>query len=270
MNVIVIAPKGKMGEMIVQEVFKNKDLQLVGAVGRTKSDYIGEDIGLVCKLGKLLNIRVEDDLESIIELCDVIIDFSMVAVSLEVLEKAIKYNKALVIGTTGFNDKQLKLIEEAKTKIPLIYAANTSYLMFVLKKMLRLACSEFNKSVDYEIIEMHDAKKLDAPSGTSKELGEIICECLDTSLDKAMCNGRFGKDGRGQHLENTIGYHSVRAGNISSTHTIIMGAEGERIELTHRSYDFRTFARGACKCALYLNNKKPGYYSVDDVLENNQ
>lgn len=264
MKVIVIGPRGKMGKFITKAAAEMEGLTLAGAVAPPGRDYIGQDLGEVAMIGKRLGIPVSDSLESIIDICDVIIDFSTKEYSLYVLECAVNHGKALVCGTTGFTDNEKALFKNAAKSIPILYAANTSKLVNIMNKLLEIAAKALRKDVDIEILEMHDNKKLDAPSGTSKEMGEIIAGAMGEELESVA---RYGRHGLREREPGTIGYHSLRAGNISSSHSVYFGCMGERLEITHHAYSFECFARGACDCALFLKDKNPGYYSIQDVLQ---
>lgn len=263
MNVIIIGPRGKMGKLITQVAAAREDMTLVGAVGPKGRDYIGKDLGLVAMTGSDLGVPVTDDLESIIDTCDVIIDFSTKEMAMEVVDAAVRHGKALVCGTTGFSPEEFQKFRDAAAYIPMLYAANTSKLVNVMNKLLEIAASTIGEEADIEILEMHDQWKKDAPSGTSKEMGAIIAKAMGKNLDDIAVYGRHGSDPREQ---GTIGYHSLRAGNIPSSHSVFFGFMGERLEITHHSYNWECFARGACDCAVFLDGKEPGFYTIKDVL----
>ena len=174
MKVIVIGPRGKMGKLITQVAASRDDMELVGAIAPKGRDYIGKDLGTVAMTGFELGVPVTDDLESIIDSCDVIIDFSTKEMAMEVLDLAIAHKKALVCGSTGFSTEEMKRFEEAGKQIPMLYAANTSKLVNIMNKLLELVTATLKDEIDIEILEMHDQWKKDAPSGTSKEMGEIM------------------------------------------------------------------------------------------------
>ena len=263
MKVIVIGPKGKMGKLITQVAASRDDMELVGAIAPKGRDYIGKDLGTVAMTGFELGVPVTDDLESIIDSCDVIIDFSTKEMAMEVLDLAIAHKKALVCGSTGFSAEEMKRFEEAGKQIPMLYAANTSKLVNIMNKLLELVTATLKDEIDIEILEMHDQWKKDAPSGTSKEMGEIMAHALGKELSDIAV---YGREGESPREPGTIGYHTLRAGNIPSSHTVYFGGMGERLEITHHSYNWECFARGACDCAAYLEGKCPGFYSIKDVL----
>lgn len=262
-KVLVIAPKGKMGKLIVQIVNERDDMKLVGTVAPPGRTYIGEDSGIAAGLGIKIGSPVFDNIDDVIGHCDVIIDFSTTEMSMAVLAKAVSNNKAVVCGTTGFTKDELVNFEKAAKVIPVIHAANTSKAVNCMNKLLEMTTKAIGYDADIEIIEMHDRKKLDAPSGTSKEMGHIIAENLDVSFDDVA---KYGRHGKGERPENEIGYHSIRSGDISSSHTVIFGMMGERLEITHHAYNWLCFARGACDCAKFLDDKTTGMFHVSDVI----
>lgn len=263
MKVIVIGPRGKMGRLITQIAAARDDMELVAGIAPKGRDYVGTDLGLAAMVGHELGVPVVDDLGCVIEKSDVIIDFSTKENAMSVLELAIEYKKGLVCGTTGFSEEEFELFKKASEKIPVLYAANTSKLVNVMNKLLEFATSVIGEEADIEILEMHDQWKKDAPSGTSKEMGEIIAHALGRELRNVAI---YGREGEAPRDKGTIGYHSLRAGNIPSSHTVYFGCMGERLEITHHSYNWECFARGACDCAAYLADKGPGFYTIQDVL----
>lgn len=264
MKIIVVAPRGKMGKLITQAAASREDLELVAGLGPKGRDYIGEDLGTVAMTGRTLGVPVTDDLESVIDRCDAIIDFSTREVSLEVLAAAVAHKKALVCGTTGFSEDEMARFHEAAKTIPMLYAANTSKLVNVMNKLLEMVTRTVGDELDIEILEMHDQWKKDVPSGTSREMGEIMAHALGKELEDIAIYGR--EKGENPRKPGTIGYHSLRAGNIPSSHTVYFGGLGERLEITHHSYNWECFARGACDCAAYLEGKAAGFYTIQDVL----
>ena len=263
MKDIVIGPRGKMGRLITAAAAARDDMELVAGIAPRGRGYIGQDLGVVALTGCELGIPVTDDLESVIDLCDVIIDFSTKETAMEVLDLAITHRKALVCGTTGFNQEEMLQFQRAAEEIPMLYAANTSRLVNIMNKLLELVAATLKDEIDIEILEMHDQWKKDSPSGTSREMGEIMAHALGKELDEIAV---YGREGSSPRRPGTIGYHSLRAGNIPSSHTVFFGGMGERLEITHHSYNWECFARGACDCAAFLADKEPGFYTIQDVL----
>jgi len=244
---LITAPKGNMDKLIVKAAANHPDIQIIGGLGPKGRDYIGMDVAMVAGLHSPLGAKVFDDINDIIENCDMIVDFSTVELSMEVLEAALAHKKALICGTTGFNQEQEKRLQEASESIPLLIAANTSYVVNVMNRLLAEASQKLKGRADIEIIEMHGATKKDAPSGTAREMAHVV--------EKAAGE------------ENLVSFHSIRAGDIPSSHTVIFGCMGERLEITHHAYNWDCYAEGACQAIEYLSNKGPGLYLMEDVVQ---
>ncbi len=261
-KIIITAPRGKMGRLITQCAAAREDIEIVGALGPEGRDYIGKDLGDVAMVGRSLGVPVVSDLKEIIDKADVIIDFSTVEEGRRILKQAVAHGKALVCGTTGFTEEDRAAFAEAGKTIPCMLAANTSRLVNILYKLVREAAA-LAPNTDAEILEMHDAKKLDAPSGTAKELGAFIAEARSQKTEDVT---RYGRQGRCPRNDGEIAFHSIRGGDISSSHTVYLVGTGERLELTHHSQSFMCFATGAVDCALYLADKPAGSYTVQDCF----
>ena len=169
-RVAVTAPRGAMDSLILQEAYKNEEIEVVGAVGTPGRDYIGKDAGLVCGLGQEIGAPVVDDIGKIIDDCDIVIDFSRVELSMQILDACLRHGKGLICGTTGFSEEQTEVLLAAGDKIPMMKAANTSFVVNVMRKILGIAAEKLGSKAKIEIIEMHSATKRDAPSGTAIEL----------------------------------------------------------------------------------------------------
>ncbi len=263
MRIAVTAPRGKMGALIIQAIVARPNLTLTSVIAPAGRDYIGQDAGFVCGVGKPTGILITDDWDAALEHADVLIDFSTVEVARIAVEEAIKHSVALVCGTTGFSEIDKYLFIKASKVVPVLPAANTSRVIFLMKQLLEQAAAGLQGRADIEIIEMHDHNKLDAPSGTAKELGQAICAATGQDWEKSAV---FGRKGHGQRAPGELGYHSIRAGDISSSHTVLFGLMGERMEITHHAHNWRCFAEGALDCAAFLEGKGPGIYSVEDVF----
>lgn len=249
-KVIITAPRGQMDSLIVEEAWKNEAIEIVGCVGRPGADYIGKDIGTVVPaIGEKTGITVCESINEVIDKCDLVVDFSSVELSMEVLECCKKAGKALICGTTGFSDEQTEKILAAGETIPVMKAANTSYVVNVMQKLLAEAAAMLGEKCKIEVIDMHDQYKKDAPSGTAIELGEAMAEAAP---DKTY---------------DDITFHSVRAGNTPSSHRIIFGCRGEMLQISHDAYDHRCFALGACDAVLFMAGKPAGVYSMGDVAD---
>ena len=196
MKVIVIGPRGKMGKLITQVAAERDDMELVAGVAPACRDYVGQDLGMVALIGRNLGVPVVDDLAAVIDDCDVIIDFSTRENALKVLDLAVKHGKALVCGTTGFSKEEFARFKEAAKTIPMLYAANTSKLVNIMNKLLEMVTKTLGEDADIEILEMHDQWKKDAPSGTSKEMGEIMAHAMGKELSDIAVYGREGESPR--------------------------------------------------------------------------
>lgn len=261
MNIVVIGPNGKMGKLITKIAYQRSDMNVIAGVAPKGRDYIGKDIGMVSTMGIETGAFVVDDIESIIEKCDVIIDYTNPVCSMKMIETALRYKKSVVCGTTGFSRNQVDRIIQISKEIPVVYAANTSRIVNLMYKLLEITAKAIGNVSDIEIVEMHDKNKKDAPSGTAKEMGEIIAKELDKELEDIAVFGR-----KEERVAGSIGYHSLRAGDISSSHTVMFGLMGERLEITHHAHNWECFAQGACEAAAFLYRKEPGLYTVKDVL----
>ncbi|MDO4518380.1 MAG: 4-hydroxy-tetrahydrodipicolinate reductase, partial [Bacillota bacterium] len=242
-KVVITAPKGAMDSLIVQEAYKNENIEIVGCVGRTGAEYIGEDAGFISGVGHDIGVKIYDSLEAevdgkmLIDLCDVVVDYSSIGLSLDVLKVCENHGKALLCGTTGFSEEELEEFAKASKSIPMMQTANTSYVVTVMKKLLREAARMLENKAGLEIIELHSDTKLDAPSGTAKELAEEMAA------------------GMKEKTYDDITFHSVRAGNTPSSHHVLFGCQGEMFQITHDAYDWRCYAIGACDAILFLGNK---------------
>ncbi|EJP6473570.1 4-hydroxy-tetrahydrodipicolinate reductase [Clostridium botulinum] len=263
MKIIVIGPRGKMGRVVTKSCYNNENIKLIAAVAPRGRDYIGQDLGIVANLGKNIDCKVVDNLESVIGKCDCIIDFTDPETSMDVFEKALKSKKSVVCGTTGFSEEEINRINEISKEIPVVLAGNTSMVVNLMYKLVELAANTIGNMSDIEIIEMHDRYKKDAPSGTSLEIGDVLAKTFNKELKELAQFGRYGK---GEREEEKITYHSLRAGDISSSHTVMFGLMGERLEITHHAHNWECFANGGCQAALFLKDKKPGLYSMKEVL----
>lgn len=262
MKLLITAPAGKMGRLVVREALaRPEDFTIVGAVGNPERDYIGKDVGLAANCGTV-GALTYGSIGEIISACDGVVDFSTPAVTMEVLDACVRHKKPLLIGTTGFTPAQEKQIDRAAAVIPLSESHNTSKAVNLLYDLLRTAVEALGSGADVDILEMHDRDKPDAPSGTGKVLGRIVAEARGQDWNEAA---RFGR-GDGVRGSGEITYHSVRSGNIVSSHTVMLGLEGERLELTHHAYDFSTFAKGALDGILFLSRQTPGRYDSRTIL----
>lgn len=263
MKTIITGPAGKMGKAMVNSAYKNPLVELVGAVGPKGRDYVGKDIGLVCNLGEELNIKIHDNLEAIISSCDIVLDCTLPEISIQALESCVKHKKAFVSGTTGFFEDDQKAFLKAGETIPVIIAYNTSRMMNILFDIIRKAASEIGLKSDIDLIDMHDNKKPDSPSGTSKVIAEIISEELNYDCD----NYTYGRKGKEIRKEKSIAFNSIRSGGFPGSIKVIFGSEDEKMELSAQVYNMNTYANGMIEAGLFLKGKSPGLYSLREVFD---
>ncbi|MBR0374503.1 MAG: 4-hydroxy-tetrahydrodipicolinate reductase [Mogibacterium sp.] len=264
MKLLIVGPRGNMGKFITQIAAARETIEIIGGVAPAGRDYIGKDIGEVAMVGRTLGAPVVDDIEQLIDACDVIIDFSTVEQGMQVLAAARAHRKALICGTTGFSAEQKAAFAAAAEDIPVMLAANTSRLVNVMYKVIEMITRAAGDELDIEILDMHSASKLDAPSGTAHEMGEIVAEALGKDLNDIAVYGH--RPGEGRREKGTVAFHSIRGADISSEHTVYFVGEGERIEITHRSPSFKCFAKGVVDCAEFLVNQPKGAYTVQDAF----
>ena len=263
MKIVVVGCHGQMGQPISRFVDERAGMELVGGVGPAGRDYIGKDLGQVVGLGRDLGIPVVDDLESVIDECDALIDVSSVEQCLETLDSAVAHGKALVTASTGFSPEQFARFEEAGNHIPVIFKCNTSKMVNVMLNLVETAARALAGECDIEIIDQHDRDKLDAPSGTAVIIGNMIAELKGTTLDELA---EYGRVGHGPRKPGGVAFHSLRAGDITSDHKVYFGGMGERLEITHYAYSDDCFARGAVDCTAFLEGKPAGVYRIQEVF----
>jgi 4-hydroxy-tetrahydrodipicolinate reductase len=207
-----------------------------------------------------------ENLDAAMKLAGCVIDFTVHRFSVAVVEAALRHSKALVMGTTGHTDEELSIIHAASKHIPIVHAPNFSVgvntLFWLTQQAARILKQD---SFDIEVTEMHHRHKIDAPSGTARRLLEILNKETGTSYHDDIAHGRFGNIG--PRTPREIGMHTLRGGDVVGDHTVMFAADGERVELTHKASSRMTFATGAVRAALWLENQAPGLYDMQDVLE---
>ncbi|MDD5687725.1 MAG: 4-hydroxy-tetrahydrodipicolinate reductase [Elusimicrobia bacterium] len=249
LKLTVCGAAGKMGKMIIERALADGSFVLSGAIESQGHPAIGQTID---------KIKITDNFDAAVKLSDVIIDFTSPDATLEHLEIVRVNKKALVIGTTGISESGIKKIENTSNEIPIIFSPNMSIGVNLLFKLVN-EIADVLPDYDVEIIEAHHNQKKDSPSGTALKLADIISKKL--KLSKVY--GRFGNVGL---RKKEIGIHSVRAGDIVGDHTVIFAGAGEQVEVVHKAHSRETFAVGAVKAAKWLSGKKPGLYSMQNVL----
>ncbi|VAW76599.1 4-hydroxy-tetrahydrodipicolinate reductase [hydrothermal vent metagenome] len=262
-RIAVPGAAGRMGRNLIDACQSAEGLSLGVATERPGHDLIGSDAGVVAGVGEL-GVVIGDSPEAVIDDFDVLIDFTAPAVTLTHLELCRRHGKSMVIGTTGFNDEQKQQIHDAANDISIVFAPNMSVGVNLCFKLLDIAARVLGDDVDIEIIEAHHRHKVDAPSGTALRMGEVVATALGRDLKTCAVYGREGITGARER--NTIGFETIRAGDIVGEHTVMFAAEGERVEITHKASSRMTFASGAVRAAGWVNEQPNGLYDMPDVL----
>ena len=263
LNIAVTGAAGRMGRTLIAACDLNDNTQLSAAIERPGNTLVGSDAGDLAGLGPL-NVKVTDSLESVIDLFETLIDFTSPQSTLQNLEVCVKHGKNIIIGTTGFNDAGKQKISAAAKSIGVVFAPNMSVGVNLCLKLIDTAARILGDDVDIEIIEAHHRHKVDAPSGTAIRMGEVVASALCRDLGECAVYGREGITGARDR--KTIGFETIRAGDIVGDHTVLFAAEGERVEITHKASSRMTFANGAVRAANWLQQQPAGLYDMQDVL----
>lgn len=255
---------GRMGRTLVEAIaLAGDELQLTAAIEQPQSSLLGADAGELSGQGKN-GVTVVGSLAEVIERIDVLIDFTVPAATLANLAQCVDGKVAMVIGTTGFTPEQQAQIDQAASRIPLCKASNFSTGVNLCFQLLDMAARVLGDESDIEVYEAHHRHKIDAPSGTALSMGEVVASALDRDLQKVAVYGREGQTGA--RSRETIGFATVRAGDIVGDHTVTFAADGERVEITHKASSRMSFARGAVRAARWLAERDAGLYDMQDVL----
>ena len=262
LKVVIAGCSGRMGHALLEGVFEDSEFVLHGALDRADSPHIGRDAGE--QLGKKSALLISHDIDEALNGADVLVDFTRPEPSLVYLAACQKAGVNMVIGTTGFSAKQKKLIENAAKDISVVFAPNMSVGVPVLINLVQAAAKVLNEGYDIEVIEAHHRHKVDAPSGTALRLGEAAASALGRNLEECAIYGREGVTG--ERDSSTIGFATVRGGDVVGDHTVLFAGIGERVELTHKASSRATFALGALRAAKFIRDKKSGIFDMQDVL----
>jgi 4-hydroxy-tetrahydrodipicolinate reductase len=266
-RIAVIGASGRMGLCLIKAAKNAQDstnnTRFTAAISRPGSHSVGQDACLLVGAGKS-GIHIVDDLMSVVDDFDVLIDFTRPDTSIQTLNLCRSAGKKLVIGTTGFNDIQKSFMAQAAEDIALVYAPNFSVGVNLSLKLLEITAKVMGDYTDIEIIEAHHRHKIDAPSGTALRMGEVVAHSLGRDLKDCAIYGREGNTG--ERDRKTIGFSTIRAGDIVGEHTVMFADEGERVEITHKASSRMTFANGAVRAAVWLEDKTNGLFDMQDVL----
>lgn len=261
-QIAVAGSSGRMGRALLEAIAQSADFRLKSALEVPGNPFLGRDAGEL--VGTPCGVHISADPQSALPGCDVLVDFTRPEGTLSHLRLCRERGIRMVIGTTGFQPAQKALIEEASKTIPIVLAPNMSVGVNLTFKLAELAAKVLKEGYDVEIIEAHHRHKVDAPSGTALRLGEVIAAALGRDLAKDAVYGREGVSG--ERKSSTIGFATVRGGDIVGDHTALFAGTGERIEITHKAASRATFALGALRAARYLAGRNSGLYDMQDVL----
>ena len=262
LNVVIAGSSGRMGRALLEAVAAAPDTHLAAALERAGSPNLGKDAGEL--IGAHSGVAVSSDLGMALKGAHVLIDFTRPEATLKHIEQCVAEGVSLVIGTTGFNEAGKRTIVQAAETIPIVFAPNMSVGVNLAFKLLDMAARVLNEGFDIEIVEAHHRHKVDAPSGTALRMGEVVAEALGRDLKTHAVYGREGVTG--ERSPSTIGFATVRGGDIVGDHTVMFAGTGERVEITHKASSRATFALGALRAARYIAGKKRGLFDMQDVL----
>ena len=262
LRIAVSGAGGRMGQMLVDAVTSSADCVLAGAIDIAGSPAIGRDAAQA--LGRASGVLVTADLGAALADADVLIDFTRPAGTLAHLAACREHGVAAVVGTTGFDEAQKAAIAEHARHIAIVMAPNMSVGVNVVMKLLDMAARAFADGYDIEVVETHHRHKVDAPSGTALQMGEVLAAALGRDLKECGVFARHGVTG--ERDPRAIGFSAIRGGDIVGDHTVLFAGDGERIEITHRSASRATYAQGGLRAARFLAGRRSGLFDMNDVL----
>ena len=261
-RVAIAGASGRMGHMLIEAVRASDDCRLAGALDQASSPAIGND---ACAfLGHASGVPVTADLRAALSPASVLIDFTRPEGTMAHLRMCRELGVNAVIGTTGFSDAQKAEIAQAAHDIAIVMAPNMSVGVNVTLKLLEMAAKALSTGYDIEIIEAHHRHKVDAPSGTALKMGEVIAEAMGRDLKQCAVYAREGVTG--ERDPSSIGFATIRGGDIVGDHTVLFAGTGERIEITHKSASRATYAQGSLRAVRFLAGRKSGLFDMFDVL----
>jgi len=263
-RVAVIGAAGRMGKVLIEAVVLADGVEFGAAIVSPNSSLIGVDSGELAGVGKQ-GVLASGDLESVADQFDVLVDFTSPELTMKNVEVCRRLGKQIIIGTTGLSDEQKQVLENSADDIAIVFAPNMSVGVNLTFKLLELAAKVMGDDVDIEVIEAHHRHKKDAPSGTALRMGEVIADTLGRDLKECAVYGREGVTG--ERDRKTIGFETIRAGDIVGEHTVMFASMGERIEITHKASSRMTFAKGAVRAAGWLAGHEKGLFDMQDVLD---
>jgi 4-hydroxy-tetrahydrodipicolinate reductase len=261
-RIAIAGAGGRMGRALIEEVLRASDLKLAAALEQKGHTAVGKDAGLLA--GAPCGVTVADEVAGALTGCDVLVDFTRAEAAAANLAACRKQGVRMVIGTTGFSDAQKREIADAARDIAIVMSPNFSVGVNVAFRLLETAAAALGGSYDVEIMEAHHRHKVDAPSGTALRMGEVVASALKRDLAKTAVYGREGVTG--ERKPETIGFATVRGGDLVGDHTVMFIGAGERLEISHRASSRANFAAGALRAARFAATRKNGLYDMADVL----
>lgn len=262
LKIAIAGASGRMGQMLIEAVNAASDTQLVGALDVPTSPAVGQDASAFS--GKLSNVLISSDLPTALADADFLIDFTRPEGTLKHLAFCVEHGINMIIGTTGFDEAGKAAIAEASKRIGIVFAPNMSVGVTVTMKLLEMAAKSFSEGYDIEIIEAHHRHKVDAPSGTALKMGEVIANAIGRDLNDVAVYAREGVTG--ERDPSSIGFATIRGGDIVGDHTVLFAGIGERVEISHKSSSRVTYANGSLRAARFLQHKSSGLFDMNDVL----
>ena len=261
--VAITGAGGRMGRTLLEASLDAQGVTLGAAIERAGSSLIGVDAGELIGHDKQ-KVSIVGDISSVLADFEVLIDFTAPEATMKNIAICAEHGKRMVIGTTGLSDQQREALVKAGEKTAIVFAPNMSVGVNLCFKLLDIAARVMNEDIDIEIIEAHHRHKVDAPSGTALRMGEVVANALGRDLKDCAVYGREGYTGARER--NTIGFETIRAGDIVGEHTVMFAGIGERVEITHKASSRMTFAKGAVRAAQWVLQHKTGVYDMQDVL----
>jgi 4-hydroxy-tetrahydrodipicolinate reductase len=263
LKIAIAGASGRMGKMLIEAIQAAPDAELSGALDVEGSAAIGQDAAAFT--GKSAGVAITYELAQGLAQAKYLIDFTRPQGTLQHLAYCVEHGVNMVIGTTGFDEAGKAAIAKAAEKIAIVFAPNMSVGVNVTLKLLELAAKSFSEGYDIEIIEAHHRHKVDAPSGTALKMGEVIAHALGRELDNVALYARQGVTG--ERDPSTIGFSTIRGGDIVGDHTVLFAGTGERIEITHKSSSRATYAAGSLRAVRFLQHQASGLFDMQDVLK---
>jgi 4-hydroxy-tetrahydrodipicolinate reductase len=261
-RIAIAGASGRMGRMLVEAVMNASDATLAGALDIPSSPAVGIDAAAF--LGASSGVAITPDLRQGLANAQYLIDFTRPEGTIEHLRVCRELGVKMIIGTTGFTDEQKAEINDAARDIAIVMAPNMAVGVNVVFKLLAQAAKALKEGYDIEIIEAHHRHKVDAPSGTALKMGEVVAEAVGRDLKECAVYGREGVTG--ERDPSTIGFATIRGGDVVGDHTVLFAGIGERIEITHKSSSRATYAQGSLRAVRFLSQQPHGLFGMDDVL----